>query len=495
MRSAKALLFSLPLLLIASFLYAQKPAPAKSKPGSAPAYSIKVKINGLKDTVCYLAHYYGDSNSLKDTAKIDSQGKGAFEGKEALPGGIYLVVLPSKKYFEIMIDKEQNFSLETDTANLVKSMKIKGSKENELFYEYLHFIDKKHAEITPLRDSLTAAKGNKEKEEKFRKQTSAIDKEVKDYKLNFIKQHPETFGAVMFRAMQEPEVPENPDPKDSTFAYRYFKAHFWDNIDFSDERLIRTPLLFNKIKQYLDQLTVQHPDSIIRSIDVIVPKAKANKEIFKVVVAKLTYQYESSKIMGMDAVFVHLVKNYYTKDQAYWVSAETLKKIQDRAAQLEKILIGKKVPPVIMADTSGKIQVLHNVKAQYTVLYFWEHNCSHCKKETPKLLEYYHSVKDKGVEVFAVETSGSPADWKKAVKEYKLDWINVQDPTQKTGYKHTFDIYSTPVIYVLDAEKKIIAKRIDSETLQNLLNKKLGLETKEKPKDSKEKQGHDGHGH
>lgn len=480
MRSAKALLLSLALLLCAPLLlHAQKSAPVKNQPAGQSGYKINIKITGVKDTVCYLAHYYGDSNSLKDTARIDSQGKGVFEGQEALPGGIYLVVLPSKKYFEVMIDKEQNFSLETDTVNLVQNMKVKDSKENQLFYDYLHFIEKKHKEITPLRDSLTAVKGNKEKEDDLRKKIGAIDKEVKDYKLNFIKEHPETFGAVVFKAMQEPEVPENPDPKDSTFAYRYFKSHFWDNIDFSDERLIRTPLLFNKIKQYLDQLTVQHPDSIIKSIDVIVPKAKANQEIFKVVVAKLTYQYESSKIMGMDAVFVHLGKNYYTKDQAYWVTPEQLKKIQDRVDILDKLTIGKKIPPVVMPDTLGKAQVLHNVKAQYTILYFWEHTCSHCKKETPKLLEYYHTVKDKGVEIFAVETSTNKAEWKQFIKEHKLDWINVQDTEYRTGYKKTFDIYSTPVIYVLDADKKIIAKRIDTETLENMLNKKLGIETKE----------------
>ena len=488
MRSVKALLFSLSLLFAISCTAQKAPA---NVTGTKEAYNIRIKINGLKDTVCYLAHYYGDSNSLKDTTRIDSKGEGAFTGKEMLPGGIYLVVLPNKKYFEIMIDKEQNFTVETDTTNLVKNMKVKGSKENELFYDYLHFIEKKHNEVMPLRDSLTAAKGNKEKEDKLRKQIAAIDKDVKEYKINFMKQHPQTFGAVVFKAMQEPEVPENPNPKDSTFSYRYFKAHFWDSINFADERLIRTPLLFNKVKQYLDQLTVQHPDSIIKSVDVVVQKAKANREIFKVIVAKLTYQYESSKIMGQDAVFVHLVKNYYTKDQAYWVNAETLKKIQDRAAVLEKLLLGVKVPNVIMADTTGKVQVLHNVKAQYTILYFWEHNCSHCKKETPKLLEYYHSVKGKGVEIFAVETSSSPAEWKKFIKEHKLDWINVQDPEQRTGYKKTFDIYSTPVIYVLDADKKIIAKRIDSETLQNLLNKKLGIETKEKPKNP----GKDQHGH
>lgn len=456
------------------------------------AYNIKVKLDGLKNSECYLANYFGDKQYLKDTAKVDAQGWATFTGKEKLPGGIYLVVTPSKKYFEIIVDKEQDFTVETDTLSMVKSMKVKGSKENQLFYDYLNYIEKKHAEIQPLQDKLKTVKA-KDSTEMLRKQIAAIDKEVKDYKIRFTKDHPETFVAKIFRTMQEPEVPEAPllpdGKKDSTFAYRYFKTHFFDNVDFSDERLIRTPIIHNKVKQYLDQLTVQIPDSIIKSADLIVSKAKANKEIYKFAVYYITYTYESSKIMGMDAVFVHMAKNYYqNKEQAWWVTDEQIKKIQDRAKTLEPLLLGKKIPNLALVDTTGKVQVLHQVKAKYTVLYFWDHGCSHCKKETPKLAEYYNKVKDKGVAVYAVETETDVSEWKKYIRENKLKFINVQDTYHQTGFKKIFDIYSTPVIYLLDEDKKIIGKRIDVENLEIILNKKLGIEDT-KPKDKEAPKG------
>ena len=62
-------------------------------------YSIKVKINGIKDTVCHLANYYGDKQYYKDTARVDKNGNMIFDGKQKLPGGIYMVILPVKKYF------------------------------------------------------------------------------------------------------------------------------------------------------------------------------------------------------------------------------------------------------------------------------------------------------------------------------------------------------------------------------------------------------------
>lgn len=483
MKPARLLLLSLVLLLQAMALFAQKtgqPAPT--------GYNIKVKLTGLKDTVVYLANYYADKNTLRDTAKVDAQGTAVFEGKDSLEGGIYLVVLPSKKYFEVIINKEKHFSMETDTLAMVKNMKVKGSKENELFYEYLNYIEQKHNEVVPLQEKLKKTTA-KDSTDAIRKQIGVIDKAVKEYKLDFIRKHPETFVAKIFKAMQEPEVPEAPKlangKTDSTFAYRWYKAHFFDNIDFSDERLIRTPIIHNKVKQYMEQLTLQHPDSVIKSADVVVNLARANKEMFKYAVYWITYTYESSKIMGMDAVFVHMGKNYYTKDKAYWVTPEQLKKIQDKVTVTEPLLLNRKVPNLVMPDTTGKIQVLHNVKAKYTVLYFWDHGCSHCKKETPKLHDYYKKVKSMGVEVYSVETEQDAKAWKDYIREHKLSWINVQDTYYQTGFKKTFDIYTTPVIYLLDENKKIIAKKVDVENLENILNKKLGLETKEKKEPEK----------
>src|SRR5215204_4953646 len=102
-------------------------------------YNVKVKVNGLRDSLCYLANYYGDKQYLKDSSKADASGTIVFKGAEKLPGGIYMIVLPGKKYFELIIDKEQVFSVETDTMEYVKHMKVSGSNENKLFYDYLQF--------------------------------------------------------------------------------------------------------------------------------------------------------------------------------------------------------------------------------------------------------------------------------------------------------------------------------------------------------------------
>ena len=439
-------------------------------------YSIKIKVAGIKDSLCYLANYYGDKQYIKDSTKSDSQGRYVFEGKEKLPGGIYLFVLPSRKYFEILIDKDQNFSMETDTIDMVKNMKITGSPDNKLFYEYLQFVTKHGMEVDQLKAKMNGST-NKDTVKFYKDKILKVDTLVDNYKTDFEKKYPANLLSNVFKLAKEPKIPDAPKlpggGTDSTFAYRYYKAHFFDNVDFSDERLLRTPVFHGKISQYIKDLTLQMPDSVNKEADYLVEKSKANKEVFKYMVWWITNTYETSNIMGMDAVFVHMAKTYYNKDQAYWVDSTNLFKIQDRARTLEPILVGKPAPYLILQDTSDQWRSMYDIKTKYTVLVFWDPDCGHCQKALPKLIKWYEQVKTYGIEVYAACTEVEEAKWKKYIREKKLTWINVADIHLHNNFRHEYDITSTPQIFVLDANKKIIAKRLDPETLADFMKRKL----------------------
>ncbi len=452
-----------------------------------PKYLIKATIHGLKDTICFLGNYYGDKQYIKDTAKVDSKGNCEFKGDEKLPGGIYLVVVPSKRYFELIIDNEQTFSVETDTSDFVGKMKIKGSVDNQMFYDYLRFVDKEQKEAEPLRALLKKVKNNKDSTKQLQDKLAVIDKDVQNYKLDFIVKHPDSFQAKVFNASREPDIPEAPllpnGKKDSSFAYKYYKQHFFDYIDLTDDRLLRTPVFHNKLKQYITTVVVQYPDSIIKEADTLVAKTKGNKEMFKYVVWYVTNWSESSNIMGFDAIFVHMVEKYYNTNQAYWVTPTNLEKMTNRAKVLKGLLLGGKIPNVTMQDTSNVYVTLYNVQAKYTILYFWDPTCGHCQKETPKLRSMYDSLKalKRNVEVYAVCADPNlKKEWKKYIIEHKLDWINVMDAQNVTGFHTTYDIFSTPVIYLLDENKIILAKRLSVEQLKEFLDRLFKKDAKPK---------------
>lgn len=460
--------FCLTLILSASKLMAAGEA----------GYNIKIKINPLKDSLIYLANYFGDKQYIQDSAKCDANSWVNFKGKEKLAGGIYLVVMPGKKYFEIIIDKEQHFSIETDVADPVKNMVVKNSNDNKIFYDYLNFVSSKQKEAEEIQKQFATAKSRADSTQ-IQTKLGEIGKEVTSYKEKFIAENPEMLLAKVFNTSRDPEVPEAPTlpdgAKDSTFAFRYYKSKYLDNVDFNDARLLRTPLFHTKLDTYIKKLTVQIPDSINKEADMLVARAKNNKEVFKYVVWYLTNQYETSNIMGMDAVFVHMVKNYYTREQATWIDSVQLYKIQERAKILEPILLGKRAQNLILQDTLGNPKSLYNIKANYTVLVFWEPDCGHCQKTIPKIKLVYDKVKAKGVEVFAVDTETEMEKWKKFIREKNLNWINVADPDLHNNFRYEFDINTTPQIFLLDENKKIIAKKIDPKTLEDILEKKLDM--------------------
>lgn len=455
-----------------------------SKSFAQEGYELKFKINGLKDSLVHIANYYGEKQYLKDSAYADANGNILFKGAEALPGGIYLFVFPNKTYFEFLIDKEQKFSLECQLGNVIETMKIKGSNDNILFYEYLKFIQDRSKEVEPLKAERKLKADSHQPTDSLDEKIKGIDKRVIDFKTEFIKTHPDCILSAIFKGSQDPEVPELPTKpdgsKDSAFAYYYYRDHYFDNLDLSDERLLRSPIYHSKLQYFTKNLMIQIPDSIIPLADKLVNAASKNKETFKYMVWYLTNTYETSNIMGMDQVFVHLVKNYYTKEKAYWVDETTLYKINDRARILEPILLGKKVKNLILTDSSGVYQALYNVNTPYTILYFWDPDCGHCKKATPKVKAYYDKVKSKGVQVFAVCTEVEMEKWKNYIKENKLDWINVADPKLQNNFREEFDIKTTPQIFILDKDKKILAKKIDEETLEKIMDKELENAAKKK---------------
>ena len=156
--------------------------------------SIKITSKGLKDgSMCILACYLGDKNFIKDSAKSNAKGEVIFANAEKYDQGIYLFVQPNKKYFDFVMDAGQNFTLETDTLDFIKNMKVKGSEENRFFFEYQNFMGVKQKQIEPLRNQLKAIKDNKDSVKMLQEKIGVIDKEVIAYKVDFIKNNPKTF--------------------------------------------------------------------------------------------------------------------------------------------------------------------------------------------------------------------------------------------------------------------------------------------------------------
>ncbi len=466
-------------------------------------FKIKMKIDGMKESPCYLINYFGQQRYYKDTAQFDNSGLVIFEGDEAHHGGIYGVYTGGKLLFEIVINNEALVDLETDTLDYIGNMKIKKSKENEIFFNNLKFISEKQKASEPLREKVKSEKTSDKEKEKANEELAAIGDEIIAFRLNIIKEHPDLLVSKIFKTMKEPQVPDyNEIESDSLkrlLKYQYVKKHYWDDVDFSDPRINYTPIFHNKLEKYFKSIVYPMPDSIIKDVDLVIEKSKANDDIFKYTVHHLLSSYEKSKIMGMDGVFSHIGLNYYTHELAYWADSSQIEKVQDRARKIAPLVIGKQAINLSLLDTGNNwINMYKDVESEYTVLVFWDPDCGHCKKELPKLANYVDSIKTTvDIKVYSV-SSHHNEQWKKFIRENRLDFVNVAVPKdvyedqqkateyilrgftdlKSLNYNTTYDVYTTPQIYLLDKGKKIIAKKLDTDLLKTIMDKEKARKKK-----------------
>lgn len=447
-------------------------------------YRIQLKFSDIKDSLVYLAYYYGKPlpNAIYkvDSATVDKKGIVTFQSKDTATGGIYLILLSDHKtYFEFLLNNGDDMEIDATIKNLPtgNGLAFKNSAENEHFMEYVKFLKDygtKHQQLIAAYTGAHTTADSNAAREKIKEHSE----ELINYRHAYAKKEPKTLLAAIFRALEIPQVPEGvhylEDGKtvDSEFSYHYTKAHFWDGFDFQDDRLIHTPIFDAKLNQYFNNLVLPTPDSIEVEADRVLAKARGTKEIFKYSLWWLEHNAQDSKIMGMDAVVVYLVENYYMKGDATWLSNEDLQKYIDYASKIAPNVIGNLAPEIKMPDASGKDQSLLGLKSKYTLLVFWAPDCGHCQVEIPKLDSLYKaSLKAKGVKVYTVKGGGTEQQWKDFIKKYDLgDWINVYDPDgTHQDFRSKYDVYSTPILYLLDEKKIIRGKRMDHTNVLDVI--------------------------
>lgn len=472
----------------------------------AVGYDIQIKVTGLHDTTVILGHYLNKSMYPDDTIRLNSKGMGQFTSNRHLPEGMYLVYLPNTKYFELIMGKDQEFSIEVDTADFIKSMVVKGSDENQVFLGFQKYMVtlRKHA------DSITT-RLKAEKDPGVREKLSADLKKTNEDRMTHIdkinREHPGLFVSDFLKATLDVNVPDPPrdekgNIKDSTWQYFYYRKHYFDNFDISDPRLLRTPLYEDKVMTWLTKVVPQIPDSLYKPIDFLVEKSRADSNLFRFMLITFFNYYGKSNIMGMDAIQVYIADKYYLKE-SWWSDAKFLADLKDRVDKTRPLLIGKTAPEVelmivpaehfksAIADTSlrryphvGTKSTLQEIKAPYLVLIFWEADCGHCKKAVPELYNIYEkSLKKMGVEVLAISTlfgEEGKVKWVNFVNDHGLyDWKNAWNP-YSYDFKLKYDIISTPQIFILDENKQIVAKRIGPEQVEEIIRAMLKVKTANK---------------
>jgi thiol-disulfide isomerase/thioredoxin len=469
--------------------------------GLAEGYEINFSMPSFQGDTLVLGHRFNASFVPKDTVVTDGKGSGTFTGDESLPEGMYLVFLPDQSFFDLLIGLDQSFDFETDSGDYIANMKIMGSGDNEAFYAYQLYLKESRENAQALQAKLSSAT-NAADSASGREAIDQLNTSVQDHIGDLISANHDNFFGVFLKALQEVKVPDPPlgadgKPIDPAFRYKYYKAHYFDNFDFTDVRLLRTPFYEQKIMNYIEKVAFQSPDSLISDVDMLIEGSRSDPQLFRYMLITLFNHFAKSQIMGMDAVYIHIADKYYIPE-AEWSDSEFISKLKERVDKSKPTLIGVKATDIQLVEVHsdhfiqsvededlkknpyvGKFFQLYDIDARYIILYFWEADCGHCKKATPALYEAYKRLKTKGIEVVAVNTlSGEEGKvkWIDYINENGFyDWVNCWNPYDFT-YKNIYDVMTTPQLFVLNGDKEIVAKRIAPEQAEKIIESMLADE-------------------
>ncbi|HRW74794.1 MAG: redoxin domain-containing protein [Lewinellaceae bacterium] len=452
----------------------ETPTGVRSIEPATPDARIEITVEGLEPGgTAKMIGIAGDQNYIADTCIVDANSTMVFDKDEPFPAGFYYVILPDYSNLQMIVDANQRFQLKTVKNNLVPAMQVINSKENELYYSNLR-------EQGPIDNAIKSTTQEQRSKPKDGPEYNALQVKIDSLvsvRKALLQSYADNYADALFTKFklsgQNPDL-QYPTKEDGSIdiprqTYLY-KSQLWDNVDFSDPRLLRTPIIINKLNRYIKELTPQRPDSIIAATDILLAKVANDKEYFKFFAnfIPLFYRPGESTIMDAEAIQVHMVKNYFTPDKAFWSDSSELNALARQASEMEASLIGKKGPDVQAKDLNGQMKSIYEMKAPYIIVYMWNPECSHCKEETPQLVQYIRNNKE--VEVFGIAVNTTESEFKRYAKEMGMTWTNVFDPTNKAIYAKYY-VDNTPEVYVLNPDRILIGKNLKVNQIQTIIDR------------------------
>ena len=421
--------------------------------------TIEVAINGVSNDSCSIGYYYGDKQYVKGEFYVDIAGQGKFESTETLKDGIYMLVLPDNNYVEFLMHGE-DFKIVADASDLSACI-FEGSKENQLFQTYStakeSYENQKH--------EIELTRGDEDtRKEKIRK----ISEEYYSIVGGIIEDNPGMMVSKILTAKGGINIPES-IPVDE--KYIYYREHMFDNFNFNDEWLLRSPILSNRMEQCIEKMTPQHHYSIIASIDQLIKKVEVNDETFKYTVITFLNKYAKHKAMFAGNVYVHIVQKYYLTGKAVWADKEQMDKLKDRELKMHNSILDVQAKDFELETMAQERIKMSEIKSDYLVLFFWDSDCKNCMKEGDELAEFYKTYHSKGVKILGISINSEKEEITEAAIQHGFTWRNGVPTSAQT--KVNYDAYTTPLIYLLDKDRKIIGRRIDVSTLEKFISYKL----------------------
>jgi peroxiredoxin len=437
-------------------------------------YTIEGRILTLSGRKIFLSSYFGEKTVSMDSTVSDELGRFTIRLKPGAITGMYRIIWGKDKFVDLIWNKE-NIAFTTHAEFPLDSLEIQTSDENKIYRYYIR-IDRLNQQKL---DLLMPVIDYYPQKDLFYLKTAAEFETIQKGQAKLLDSlsglYPASYAIRIFKTQGTPFLPASLEKE---ARLNYLRLHFFDHVNFQDTLLLNSNVWANKAIAYLslygnaklDQKQLEA--EFIKAVTIMLSAAAVNAEVYKFILDYIVGGFDK---YHFDGVITYIADNFQDPFSCEDQARKTA--LQKKLDNFKKISIGKNAPEIEAPDPKGKIVKLSGIQSEYTLVIFYSSGCGHCAQMMPKVKEYYDKQKPKRVEVMAVSIDTNKTEWTKFLNEEKLNWINV---SELKGFNSKsaddYNIFATPTMFLLDREKKIIAKPISWRELDQALREQKLIE-------------------
>lgn len=422
-------------------------------------------------SVIKLSKYMGDLTVALDSLRYRGESEIRFSYDSRFTDGVYVLDVAELESFQFILVGKEALTAHIYESGSGMAFKPDESSENDAFNIMMNLSDVYTASM----DSLNAATSRLSD---FEPRHSTVMDSLALVYLRIANAYNNSLGLLqnLFPKSYTAQVlipldkiplktqqPEWEKAFDNDPAFNH--VHYFEYINFEDERIITNPFLSNKVLDYLYNYTERSEQGIQETIDKLLSRPNINAKVQSFLIDLLVDFFADKEA----SEFIDYINRNYLGNCELPLSEETLNKIKATV----KFKAGDQLPSIKTPNQTDYQVPLSNLTGQLNVIVFWASWCPHCVREIPKIQELYNEMQGK-LGVYAISVDTNKTDWINAVNELNLRWLNVNDMKGWESKTLTqFGITSTPTLILADNQLRFVGRASSFEGLYQLVRKQL----------------------
>lgn len=253
----------------------------------------------------------------------------------------------------------------------------------------------------------------------------------------------------------------------------YLVKNYWNKFDFSDTTYIALEEVTEQaFADYINIFNYASPQVVTLSIKDMLKKTEIEHRMFIYFTDLFDkYLYDPNSPARNETYYIPVLEVLLASNQTDEMLKIRYAKLLDLAL---KNRIGEKAINFNFIEANGKRSNLYNIKADYTLIYFYNPGCIACKQlqfELENSLQIKELLKSKKLKILALYPDEDIAEWEAYKVNIPTQWINAYDKGAVLQEKEMYDLKAIPTLYLLDKDKNVIFKDGKIQVISEYLDK------------------------